>query len=394
MTTPPWNLVGVLGDDTSPSFVYSIDAASHHAGGFDLHLWSQATDGTDPGVGFAFSQSDMARIVNATLEAIVAGEATVGDSWTESFDLGLTEVTFTIGEPGDREAVDAFRTSSPVAPLRWSLSRPRVEGDEVAIAARMEQHVRGLLSEWLVPVPDRRPGPYGPATFLIDAWAALISADAGSVFDVLRFQAKSVAATDLRRGLGVAATAASVTGRDAQFTEIVDVTRTFTVALWPDSGDGDTDRAVRSLLQQVLCAGAASWLVDDVIDQLDRPDWFRFATRIGTELLWEPHVPHQRLSPKARGFVERLARTNDVGRVRAVAGARTARTAAALDEAVWMCAAKTGAVVDPFALFEATGFAELSDTERDAFVEVVSAAAAQLHLGGDQFFVDAVNALS
>jgi len=187
--SPTWTIQGVFDPDkTGQDFSYTIGL--HELGLPELHLWASPTDGPDPGDGWAFSHRDRTAILNQLASRMVDGRLAPGSTVVEKFDQGHVSVTFQIGTPGDREALEALGIApgAEVLPVHWSLEREPIGPslpmspaarqaafDEYASVVRSLPPRRAAAPEgWqLTPIPDFGADErFGPRTPVVLARAA------------------------------------------------------------------------------------------------------------------------------------------------------------------------------------------------------------------------------
>ena len=200
---PSWKVQGVFdpsGD--KPDFSYTIGL--HDRGLPELHLWGQPDRGDDPGADWRLSEADRGHLLNEFAGLVVSGRLRAGSELERRYDAGQVTLRFQVGQPADRNLLEAYGAAlgATVLPVHWSLHRAP-EGvlgamtpeDEEAAAAAYDEIVAGLVSGppapkgWALPeapsfAPDQR---FGPRTPVVLARAAqLWQADDETVAAILR----------------------------------------------------------------------------------------------------------------------------------------------------------------------------------------------------------------
>ena len=157
---PDWTVMGVLAEgDGLPEFSYTIGL--HERGLPELFLWDRPSNGDDSGDNWSFHAHERGQMLNHWARQLIEGDLEPGMSWTEEMDLGLSSVTFAVGEPVGPLEVGAVMLApgTQVLPIRFSLRRdplrPPAEVDEPA-AQRIRQWTADLV-EALTTKRGRRP---------------------------------------------------------------------------------------------------------------------------------------------------------------------------------------------------------------------------------------------
>lgn len=204
MRAARWRVVAVYDPDgTGSDFGYTVGLADH--GVPELHMWARPTDGSDPGADFRLSSRDIGSILDQHASMLADGEIGPGSTFTLDWDEGLSHGHFTVGEPVDPDALDAYevRRGAQVIPLRWELDRVPM-GTAAPVAPEVEAMIVAQATRW-----------------------RCIVAELGGAFDV--------------------------------HPAIVDITQRFgpwTPVIEP----------MREAIAIVAAAGNASWLIDDLAD--------------------------------------------------------------------------------------------------------------------------------
>ena len=159
---PSWQVYGVFDPDgDKPDFSYTVGL--HDRGLPELHLWAQPDRGHDPGADWKLSQRDRGHLLNEFAELALRGRLGVGTQVDRRYDDGSVLLRFHVGEPADRDVIEAYAVApaAVVLPVHWSLERapegvlsPMAPEHERAAAAAYEEIVAGLAR-------DRRPAPRG-----------------------------------------------------------------------------------------------------------------------------------------------------------------------------------------------------------------------------------------
>jgi hypothetical protein len=199
---PFWKVQGVFDPDGhEPDFSYTIGL--HGRGLPELHLWAQPDRGDDPGADWKLSAGDRGHLLNELAGLAVRGRLGVGSELERRYDAGQTILRFRIGEPADRDVLEAYGIApgAVVLPVHWSLHRAP-EGERAALAPDDERAAAaeaGAIRAGLAvgrraprcwPFPDAtsfRPDQrFGPRTPIVLARAAqLWQADDDTLRDLL-----------------------------------------------------------------------------------------------------------------------------------------------------------------------------------------------------------------
>jgi hypothetical protein len=177
----------VFGPGPEPDFRYTIGL--HGRGPPELHLWAQPDSGDDPGADWKLSMNDRCLLLNELAGLALRRRLGVGAEVERQYDAGQTTLRFRVGEPGDREVLEAYGVApgAVVLPVHWSLHRAP-EGPRSALSRRDEEEVASAYREitagltagrrapagWSLPraptlAPDQR---FGPRTPVVVARAA------------------------------------------------------------------------------------------------------------------------------------------------------------------------------------------------------------------------------
>lgn len=230
-----WQITAVFDPDGGGSdFAYTEGLARENLP--ELHLWARPSIGEDPGADWCFSPCDTGIILNEAAWRLVDGRLQVGDTWEREYDAGFVTARFTVHDPVDSNAVDAWGAGdAPVLPIRWELVRPPVgppapltaehqarAADEYAAIVR-DLATAELPPGWELPAepswdPDQR---FGPRTALVLARAAQIwQADPEWIVDMLDRAMVAERCGSVGYAKAVAKAAAREPGRSAALEQV------------------------------------------------------------------------------------------------------------------------------------------------------------------------------
>lgn len=192
MPNVPWTVVGVFDphDDTA-GFAYTVGL--HRLGLPEVQLRAVPSTGGDGT--WKFSHRDLHHLVNDFAEQVRTGTLRPGDSQTRTMDEDMATVTFTLGQPGPGEPLEAIQVDdgAQVIPVTWHLALepagelaaldPAVEAearrryDELRDASLSELSLFGTQGVGPAHLPPAAEAtfdphqPYGPLTPLVTAYA-------------------------------------------------------------------------------------------------------------------------------------------------------------------------------------------------------------------------------
>lgn len=272
---PRWQIQAVFDPDgNGADFAYTIGL--HELDRPELHVWARPTDGDDPGSDWALSVRDRQILVHRTAEKFVAGQLSVGDTWTEEYDAGATLVHYTLGSPQPRDELDAFgaHPDATVVPIRFRLERaPEGEraplsADDRRLAEQQLAEIEALTATLAatrtrippaprlarqhadLPDPWDADAPYGPRTALVLARANQVRHASQEILAsyaaaILRVEP----ALSARHVLALTAAAARPAGRTGQLSDVFALaSQTWEAVLGPD---GQPTRLYRNLVSEL-----------------------------------------------------------------------------------------------------------------------------------------------
>ena len=164
---PFWRVQSVFDPDrTGKDFAYTIGLYDRCLP--ELHVWARPSLGEDPGHDWLLSPNDRAHLLNELAQLLVDGHLEIGTTLTREYDAGLATVTFEVGSPGDRDALEAYGVGpgALVLPILWSLRRP-AEGALAPLTERARATAQVTYAELVEGLDRSRRAPRGwslPAT--------------------------------------------------------------------------------------------------------------------------------------------------------------------------------------------------------------------------------------
>jgi hypothetical protein len=296
-------------DDTGDGQTFAYTIGLHDLGLPELHVWARPTHGHDPGADFSLSVKDLALLLNRFGAQLRNGDTTPGDTIVEEVDAGLTEIRYTIGQPGPAADVDAFHVhaDATVIPVRWVLCRPEI-GEPVHVPPERIAELARRCG--LRPAPSTGPHTFGPWGPVIDELRALVEATAPNELFAVAANVLEVRDT-LGWIVGVSATAARPAGRVAEHSAAIEAAHSdadlaSADPCFDDPEDPDLRGGIANFLGQMLSAVYGGVAVVDALP----PDSATLTTELA-EMLANPRRSWKRLTAHAGAdpVVRRWTRT-------------------------------------------------------------------------------------